>query len=98
MRYTWMLPCAVLGGVEQTELVEDDVDGPEVHGDVVDPQQQHMFAWCAVEEGQPQHRAGEQIERTGGLTADPLVQVGLPARRDRPAVPARPARASKLTP
>ena len=38
----------VLGGVQQAELVKDDVDGPEVDGDVMYHQQEHMFVSCAL--------------------------------------------------
>ncbi len=87
---------AVLGGVEQAQLVENDVDGPEVDGDVMQSQQEHVFLGCALQQRQPQHRAGVQVERTVGFPADPLVELGFSGAEAVPGDPHRPVRMNEL--
>jgi hypothetical protein len=38
----------VLGRVQQAQLIENDVDGPEVDGDVMHHQQEYVFPGCAL--------------------------------------------------
>ena len=56
---------AVLSGVQQAELVEHDVDGPEVDGDVMHHQEQDMLLRSA-----PQQRQPEAPGRFPGRTDD----------------------------
>src|ERR1700757_3191107 len=65
----------VFCGVQLAQLVEDDVDGPEVDGDVMHRQDQYMLVGCGPEQCQPKHRAGLQIEWAIGLTTYPAVKL-----------------------
>ena len=59
----------MLRGVQQAELVEHDVDGPEVDGDVMHHQDEDMFVRARASATSAEDRADLQVERTIGLPA-----------------------------
>ena len=52
----------MLRGVQQPELVEDQVDRPHVHGDVVQRQHEQVLVGALGDQVEPHHRTGAQVE------------------------------------
>ena len=87
---------AALSGVQQAELIEHDVDGPEVDGDMMHHQEQDVLLRSAPQQRQPEDRADFQVERTIRLSTDPVLELSLIGAEVVPSHPHPPMRMDEL--